>query len=75
MSNLIKWRLNEVMAAKRVKNKDLAESLGVTPNSVYRLRKEDKMPRLDHDRLDGICKALNCSPADLLVVIPDEEVA
>jgi putative transcriptional regulator len=73
MHNVIKWRLNEIMAAKRIKNKDLAVALGVTANSVYRLRKEDRMPRLDHERLNGLCKALQCTPSDLLVFFEDDE--
>lgn len=69
---VIRWKLNEVMARKRVRNKDLAEDLGITENSVYRLRKVDEMPRLSPERLNGICKALNCQPGELLVYEPDE---
>lgn len=43
------------MAQKRVRKKDLAEVLGITENSVYRLRKVDEMPRLTPERLNGIC--------------------
>lgn len=60
------------MARKRVRNKDLAEDLGITENSVYRLRKVDEMPRLSPERLNGICKALNCQPSDLLMYELDE---
>lgn len=42
----IRWKLNEVMARRRVRNKDLANALDITENSVYRLRKADDMPRL-----------------------------
>ena len=72
MNKVIRWKLNEVMARKRVKNKDLAEELGITENSVYRLRKVDEMPRLTPERLNGICKALNCQPGELLVYEPDD---
>ncbi|MGI8501063.1 MAG: helix-turn-helix domain-containing protein [Hassallia sp.] len=73
MNQVIRWKLNEVMARKRVRNKDLAEALGITENSVYRLRKVDEMPRLMPERLNGICKALNCQPGDLLVYEPDDD--
>jgi putative transcriptional regulator len=63
---VIRWKLNEVMARSRVRNKDLAEALGVTENSVYRLRKTDEMPRLTAERLEGICQVLRCQPGDLL---------
>jgi len=68
---VIVWKLNELMARKRVKNKDLASALGVDENSVYRLRRTDLMPRLTEERLNGICKVLSCQPGDLLVFIPD----
>ena len=71
--NVIRWKLNEVMARKRVRNKDLAQALGITENSVYRLRKTDEMPRLAPERLNGICSVLNCQPGDLLEWIPDDD--
>ncbi len=72
MNQVIRWKLNEIMARKRFRNKDLAKVLGITENSVYRLRKVDDMPRLTPERLNGICKALNCQPGDLLVYEPDD---
>lgn len=72
-NKVIRWKLNEVMARKRIKNKDLAQMLGITENSVYRLRKVDEMPRLAPERLNGICAALSCQPGDLLVYEPDSD--
>lgn len=63
---MIRWKLHEVMSRKRVRNKDLAQLLGITENSVYRLRKADEMPRLTPERLEGICAALGCQPGELL---------
>lgn len=71
-TDVIHWKLNEVMARKRIRNKDLAEALDITENSVYRLRKADEMPRLTPDRLNGICTALACQPGDLLEWISDD---
>lgn len=70
---VIRWRLNELLAAQRKTSRDLAGALGVHENSVYRLRKQDRMPRLEHDTLEGICKFLECTPGDLLVLVSDEE--
>jgi len=70
---MIRWRLNELMAAKRIRSKDLAAALGLTEVSVYKLRGTDNMPRLTEERLDGICRVLRCQPGDLLWWIPDEE--
>ena len=68
---MIRWKLNEVMSRKRVRNKDLAAALDITENSIYRLRKTDEMPRLTPQRLEGICQILGCQPGDLLEWVPD----
>ena len=68
---MIRWKLNEVMAKKRIRNKDLADALDITENSVYRLRKTDAMPRLTPERLNGICTVLKCQPGDLLEWVPE----
>jgi putative transcriptional regulator len=73
MGKVIRWKLNEVMARKRVRNKDLAEALGITENSVYRLRKVDEMPRLTPERLNGICMVLDCQPGELLEYVPNDD--
>ncbi|BAY73360.1 helix-turn-helix domain-containing protein (plasmid) [Trichormus variabilis ARAD] len=70
---VIRWKLHEVMAQNRVRNKDLAEGIGITETSVYRLRKTDVMPRMSPDRLNAICQFLDCQPGDLLVYIPDQD--
>lgn len=69
---VIKWKLNEMLSSQRKTSRDLAEKLGIHENSVYRLRKEDKMPRLNHDTLEGICLFLGCQPGDLLELVPDQ---
>ncbi|BAY72676.1 helix-turn-helix domain-containing protein (plasmid) [Anabaena sp. FACHB-709] len=70
---MIAWRLNEIMAKKRIRNKDLAAALGIDENSVHRLRRTDEMPRLTAERLNGLCIALECQPGDLIVFIPDDD--
>jgi DNA-binding Xre family transcriptional regulator len=55
---LIKWRLREVMARYRIKAVDLAEEIGVSPNSVSNLRNSESMPRLDGSSLNYLCNAL-----------------
>jgi putative transcriptional regulator len=68
---MIRWRLNEVMAEKRVKGIELAEALGIDPNSVSRMRKRTTMPRLTPEILNGICRFLGCQPGDLLIYADD----
>lgn len=72
-TNVIRWKLNEVMARKRIRNKDLAMELGITETSIYRLRKTDDMPRLSPERLNGLCAALKCQPGELLEWVPDDD--
>lgn len=72
-TKVIRWKLNELMARKRIRNKDLAKELGVTETSIYRLRKTDEMPRLSPERLNGLCTSLNCQPGELLEWIPDPD--
>lgn len=72
---VIRWKLNEVMSRRRVRNKDLAEALDITENSIYRLRKTDEMPRLTPQRLEGICAVLGCQPGELLEWVPSSQVA
>lgn len=71
---VIKWKLNELLSQQRKTSRDLAEYLEIHENSVYRLRKEDKMPRLNHDTLEGICNFLGCQPGDLLELVPDQKI-
>lgn len=65
-ATVIRWKLNEVLSKQRKTSRELADFIGIHENSVYRLRKEDKMPRLNHDTLDKICEFLECQPGDLL---------
>ncbi|MGA7953303.1 MAG: helix-turn-helix transcriptional regulator [Gloeobacterales cyanobacterium] len=70
---LIKWRLNELMARKRMTNAKLAALINKHPKSVSRLRSTDEMPRTDGKELDNLCKALECTPSDLIEYTPANE--
>jgi len=63
---MITWRLNEIMAERRMSGKDLAEILKTHPNTVYRMRKVERMPSIDGETLDKLCEALDCTPNDLI---------
>ncbi|NJL57294.1 helix-turn-helix domain-containing protein [bacterium] len=67
---MIRWKLNSVMAEKRKKGKELAEQLNVHPNTIYRLRRADRMPSLTEELLSGLCQSLECKPCDLLEYTP-----
>lgn len=63
---MICWKLNEVMASRRMQNRRLAELMGIHENSIYRLRATDRMPRLKQETLNGLCMHLSCQPGDLM---------
>ncbi|WP_416666205.1 helix-turn-helix domain-containing protein [Egbenema bharatensis] len=68
---MIRWRLREVMARQRMKNIRLAELMGLHPNAISYLKNQDKMPRINGDTLDSLCKYLECTPSDLIEYTPD----
>lgn len=74
---MIRWKLNELMARHRITNRSLGEQLGKHETSVSRMRTTDKMPRIDGDDLNELCKALtllakvNVTPFDLFEYSPD----
>lgn len=53
-----KWRLAEVLARHKIKNKELADYLKVRPNTIADLKKADSMPRIDGKKLDEIAAAI-----------------
>jgi DNA-binding Xre family transcriptional regulator len=79
---LIRWRLNEIMARHRIKGSDLANRLQISNNAVSKLKNAQTMPRIDGDRLNTLCNALNnlaenvdveITPAALIEYVRDEQ--
>lgn len=58
-SGSIRWKLNEIMARHRIKGKDLAEYLGITPNSVSLLKKATLLPEISGERWVQLCAGIN----------------
>ena len=69
---MINVRLDYVLLDKRMKLKDLAEATGLALNNLSVL-KTNKARAIRFSTLNSICKALNCSPGELLEYIPDED--
>lgn len=60
----------DVMLAKRkMQSQELAEKIGITQANLSIL-KTGKAKAIKLSTLKGICKALDCNPADLLGYIP-----
>ena len=62
----------DVMLAKRkMQSQELAEKIGITQANLSIL-KTGKAKALKLSTLEAICKALDCTPADLLEYIPEK---
>ena len=62
----------DVMLAKRkMQSQELAEKIGITQANLSIL-KTGKVKAIKLSTLEAICKALDCTPADLLEYIPEK---
>lgn len=66
---MIVWKLDEVLRVKGVKGRELARRMEIGENYLSRVRHE--VPdRLSLELLDGLCRELGCTIADLLEYQP-----
>lgn len=68
---MINVRLDYVLLDRRMKLKDLAEATGLAVNNLSIL-KTNKARAIRFSTLNSLCKALDCTPGDLIEYIPDE---
>ncbi|MHC4693185.1 MAG: helix-turn-helix domain-containing protein [Planctomycetota bacterium] len=71
---MINVRLDYVLLDRRMKLKDLAEATGLAVNNLSIL-KTNKARAIRFSTLNQLCKALNCTPGDLIEYIPDEDTS
>ncbi len=64
------FRLDRVMADRKVSLGDLAARVGIT-NSNLSILKTGKAKALRITTLEAICKELDCQPGDLLEYVAD----
>jgi putative transcriptional regulator len=69
---MINVRLDYALLDQRMKLTELADATGIALNNLSVL-KTNKARAIRFSTLNSICKALNCSPGDLLEYIPDEK--
>ena len=69
---MINIRLDYALLDKRMKLKDLAEATGLAVNNLSIL-KTNKARAIRFSTLNSLCKALNCTPGDLIEYIPEED--
>jgi len=65
-------RLDRILADRKMKLGELADEVGISIVNLSNL-KTGKVRGVRFETLDGICKALNCQPGDILEHIDDEK--
>lgn len=65
-------RLDVVLAKRKMQSKELARLINITPRNLS-LLKTEKVKAIRLETLDKICKALKCTPGELLQFHDDEE--
>ena len=68
---MIRIRLDYVLLDKRMKLTDVAEATGIALNNLSIL-KTNKARAIRFSTLNALCKALNCTPADLIEYVAEE---
>lgn len=71
---MINVRLDYLLVERRMKLKELSEKTGLAVNNLSIL-KTNKARAIRFSTLEAICKALKCTPGDLLEYIGDEDNA
>ena len=65
-------KLDVLLAARKVKSKELADAIGITEQNLS-LIKQGKIKGFRFSTLDALCKYLDCQPGDLFSYIPVKE--
>ncbi len=66
--------LDEMLARRKVKSRDLAAHVGITEANLS-LLKSGKVKGVRFETLSAICAYLQCQPGDLLAWVPDAAAA
>jgi len=69
---MIRIRLDYLLLDRRMKLKDLAQATGLAVNNLSIL-KTNKARAIRFSTLNALCKALNCTPGDLIEHMPDDQ--
>ncbi|TQS77691.1 helix-turn-helix domain-containing protein [Candidatus Methanarcanum hacksteinii] len=65
-------RLDRVMADRKMSLNQLTELVGISNVNLSKI-KTGKISAIRFSTLNGICKALNCQPGDILEYVEEEE--
>jgi putative transcriptional regulator len=70
---MIILRLDRVMADRKMTLNELAEKVGITNVNLSNI-KTGKISAIRFSTLNGICRALDCQPGDILEYVEDDDV-
>lgn len=65
-------RLDRVMADRKMSLNQLTELVGISNVNLSKI-KTGKISAIRFSTLNGICRALNCQPGDILEYVKEEE--
>ena len=65
-------RLDRVMADRKMSLNELAEKVGITNVNLSNI-KTGKISAIRFSTLNGICRALDCQPGDILEYTEDDD--
>lgn len=65
--------LDVMLARRKMRSKELAETIGITEQNVS-LLKSGKVRGVRFDTLEKICQALSCQPGDILEYVTDGQI-
>ncbi len=68
---MIRIRLDVMMAERKMSLNELSEKVGITPANLSILKNE-KGKAIRISTLDALCRVLECQPGDLLEYTEDE---
>ena len=63
----IRIDLDVMLAKRKMRSNELAEIIGITPQNLSVL-KAGRAKAIRFETLDKICRALNCTPGDILAL-------
>lgn len=72
ITSVIKVTLDDVLSERGKSLYALAKETGISYNTLTRIQK-NKVQGITWDVLVKICENLNCSPNDLIKIIPNEK--
>ncbi len=70
---MIKIKLCEIMGREKMTRKKLAELIGVRPNTIGDLYREN-VRKIDLQALDKICEVFECDISDILEYVPENKI-